>query len=104
MLFCPKCGSIMSTKIKNGKNVAACSCGYVGKESVKPLTEKINKKSSDIQVVEKQTETLPTIEEECPKCGHQLAYYWTIQTRAGDEGETKFLKCKKCNHTWRDYG
>ena len=104
MLFCPKCGSILSTKTKNGKKVPACSCGYVGNEPVKLLTEKLSKKSSDIQVVEKQIETLPTIEADCQKCGNKMAYYWTIQTRAADEGETKFLKCKKCDHTWRDYG
>ena len=40
---------------------------------------------------------------ECPKCRHKKAYYWTVQTRAGDEAETKFLKCEKCSHTWRDY-
>ncbi|MBI1969528.1 transcription factor S, partial [Candidatus Woesearchaeota archaeon] len=22
----------------------------------------------------------------------------------GDEPETKFLRCQKCRHTWRDYG
>ena len=40
---------------------------------------------------------------ECPKCGHRTAYFWLVQTRAGDEPETKFLRCEKCGHTWRDY-
>ncbi|MBI2108536.1 transcription factor S, partial [Candidatus Woesearchaeota archaeon] len=31
------------------------------------------------------------------------AYFWLVQTRAGDEPETKFLRCEKCSHTWRDY-
>ncbi|MEK6946569.1 MAG: transcription factor S, partial [Nanoarchaeota archaeon] len=34
---------------------------------------------------------------------HKTAYFWLVQTRAGDEPETKFLKCEKCGHTWRDY-
>jgi len=84
--------------------MTVCGCGYVGKEPIKSLKEQINKKSSDIQVVDKEAETLPTTEAECSKCGHKEAYYWTMQTRAADEGETKFLKCKNCNHTWRDYG
>ena len=38
-----------------------------------------------------------------PKCDHKEAWFWTSQTRAGDEAETKFFKCTKCRHTWREY-
>ncbi|PIO07920.1 transcription factor S, partial [Candidatus Pacearchaeota archaeon CG10_big_fil_rev_8_21_14_0_10_35_219] len=31
------------------------------------------------------------------------AYFWTMQTRAADESETKFYRCTKCDHTWREY-
>jgi len=104
MLFCPKCGTIMTSKIKGGKKLTICTCGYVSKEQITPLKEEIKQKSTRVDVVEKETETLPTIEVDCPKCSHKKAFYWTIQTRAADEGETKFLKCKACKHTWRDYG
>ena len=89
---------------KNGKKVAVCKCGYVSKEKPGAIKEEIKKDSVDVAVVKDNIETLPKIEETCSKCGHHTAFYWTIQTRAGDEGETKFLKCEKCNHTWRDYG
>lgn len=46
---------------------------------------------------------MPVTDAECPKCHNKKAYYWTAQTRAADEPETKFLKCQKCGHTWRDY-
>ena len=38
-----------------------------------------------MEVVDKEIYILPETEEECSKCGHLKAYYWTIQTRAGDE-------------------
>ena len=39
----------------------------------------------------------------CKKCNNTKCYFWTVQTRAGDEAETKFFKCTKCGHTWREY-
>ena len=45
----------------------------------------------------------PKVRTKCSKCGHGIAFYWTQQTRAADEPETRFFKCAKCNHTWREY-
>ena len=53
--------------------------------------------------MDKEIETNPLTEAECPKCHNKKARYWTQQTRAGDEPETKFYKCEKCKHVWRDY-
>ncbi len=96
----------MPKKIE-GKNVMACSsCSFVDKkmESAR-LTERSAAARTKVDVIEsnKEDEVLPKIEAECEKCKHKKAYYWTVQTRAGDEAETKFLKCEKCGHTWRDY-
>ncbi|GAH37902.1 unnamed protein product, partial [marine sediment metagenome] len=41
--------------------------------------------------------------EKCKKCGNEKAFFWTVQTRSGDEAETKFFKCTKCEFTWREY-
>ena len=107
MMFCEKCGSILiPKKNRKGKNVLACrSCSYVTKrrESL-ILKEKvdINEKES-IAVVDKRVETLPKTQEACPRCGYKEAFYWTVQTRAADESETRFFKCVKCTHTWRSY-
>jgi DNA-directed RNA polymerase subunit M len=47
---------------------------------------------------------LPIVKDEkCKKCGNEDSYFWTVQTRASDESETKFFKCTKCGHTRRDY-
>jgi len=49
-------------------------------------------------------ETMPTSNQTCSKCGHNVAVYWQVQTRSGDEASTTFYRCKKCKNTWRDYG
>ncbi|MBI2134328.1 transcription factor S [Candidatus Woesearchaeota archaeon] len=102
-LFCPKCGSIMLPKKTATETKMACGkCGHIGNQPSK-ITEKIQGKR-EIEVVEKKEDILPKTPAECSKCGNNEAYYWLIQTRAGDEPETKFLRCSKCEHTWRDYG
>ena len=103
MVFCPKCGSVLFPKKEKGKKVFRCSCGYVDKKMQAPeLKEELGPRE-EIPVVDKEIEPLPLAEAECPKCGHNKAYFWTLQTRASDEPETKFFRCEKCRHTWRDY-
>lgn len=101
MLFCPKCGAILKPKQEKGKRFLACSCGYTNRKEKASFSETVENKE-EIEVVEENDDALPTTEVECPQCGHMKAGYWTAQTRAGDEAETKFMKCLKCSHTWRD--
>jgi len=104
-MFCPKCGTILIPKTKNKKRIIECSCGHKDTDlSQLENLKEVVKQEKDIEVIEDQPEILPETQEECPKCEHKTAYFWTIQTRASDEPETKFLRCKKCKHTWRDYG
>lgn len=108
MLFCPKCGSILRLKEKAGKKIVWCSCGFnaepekrleeTGKEEVKTP----EKETRRIEII-KEIETHPKIAAACEKCGNKEAYYWTQQTRGADEPETRFFKCTKCSHTWREY-
>lgn len=103
-MFCPKCGSILRPKDKGGKRVLFCTCGFtktLDKESRTELKETV-KSARKIEVVE-NIETDPKIKITCDKCGNKIAYYWTQQTRGADEPETRFFKCTKCNHTWREY-
>ncbi len=106
-MFCPKCGALLLPKLVNKKRVLSCSCGYIEKGSGSKVTikEEIKKDvGQNIEVVERNDdESLPITEADCPKCGNNKARYWLIQTRAADEPETKFLKCTKCRHIWRDY-
>jgi len=92
-------------KKDGNKKLLVCSCGYKTKETEQAtIKETVIKKEKKVEVIEKgELGTLPKIDAKCPKCGHKTAYFWLVQTRAGDEPETKFLRCEKCEHTWRDY-
>ena len=64
--FCPKCGAVLIPQ--KDKKMVSCSCGYKSKQ--KPslvIKENIKLKKEDkIEVVDKQIETLPKTDEECP--------------------------------------
>lgn len=105
-MFCPKCGSILLPKSEGAKRILSCKCGHKSDASASSvLTDHKKKDQVMVEVVHdaESLQTLPKMNEECPKCHHKEAYYWLLQTRAGDEPETKFLKCVKCKHIWRDY-
>ena len=105
-MFCQKCGSILLPRKEGSKKMLVCSCGYKSSnvEQTK-ITESMSKKEKKVEIVESGAglKVLPKTKAECEKCGNKEAYFWTLQTRAGDEPETKFLKCVKCGHTSRDY-
>ena len=100
MEFCEKCGSVIAVQ---EDKIACAACGHKAKKKPKiEATEKLGKKEG-VVVINEEVSTYPIVQIDCPKCGHKKAYFWTTQTRAGDESETKFYKCTKCNHTWRKY-
>ena len=101
MEFCPKCGSVLEEK---RKNIGCVRCGYTSKNKLKLISEEKIDAGKEVGVVkEKDTDIFPTVAEVCAKCGNKEAYFWTSQTRAADEAETRFFKCTKCKHTWREY-
>ena len=104
-MFCEKCGSILRPKEKGGKRILYCSCGFTkapeGDDTSTEIKESV-KGAKEITVVE-NIEIHPKIKVKCEKCGNDVAYYWTQQTRGADEPETRFFKCTKCNYTWREY-
>ncbi len=103
MLFCPKCGSILKPGKKTGElECASCNFKVIpkGKTTVKA---EVIKETRRVEVVEEEPQILPKTKEDCPECKNGEAYYWLVQTRSADEAATKFLKCTKCGHTWRDY-
>ena len=101
MEFCEKCGGMIL--VQEGK--AKCvSCSYRPKKKIKIETnESIEQRERVAVIKESESETYPIVEIKCPKCKNEKAYFWTTQTRASDESETKFYKCAKCKHTWRVY-
>lgn len=101
MEFCEKCGGMIL--VTDGK--AACvRCGTKMKKKPKiESSEKMKLKDEIVVINEEDENTYPLVDITCPKCKNKKAYFWTTQTRAGDESETKFYKCNKCKYTWRVY-
>ena len=82
-------------------------CGSCGKSKLVKGTvvvkEQLRDKEKNLEVVDKDLDATPEIEAECPECDHKKAKFWTLQTRASDEAETRFFECCKCGHRWREY-
>jgi DNA-directed RNA polymerase subunit M len=101
--FCDNCGAIIIGKKGEKVSCQACGTEIVSNTEIN-ISEKIEKKENFEVIDTSQTEEIhPTTPVECPKCGNKEAYYWTKQTRAGDEPETQFFKCVSCSHQWREY-
>ena len=107
MDFCPKC-EIRLKKNNSGSALVCPKCDYVKENIVKDDQVKLDESNSDFTVMGKDDMNIvkgleSTIKIDCEKCHNQEGVWWTFQTRSADEPETKFYRCIKCNHTWRDY-
>lgn len=114
MEFCAECGSILKPiKVNSGKQamfmLACTKCGHKKQDSdfdgkVKgKLIEHSPKQfvaviGRDVQ----ELHTMPTLRIECPKCGHNTANVWQVQTRGSNESSTQFLRCLRCGFTHRE--
>ncbi len=87
-LICRSCGKKKKSKAKNF-NIASVS-GERKKQII------VVSKNSKIDI-------LPKTKIGCPKCNNNEAMWWMQQMRASDEAATRFYKCTKCGHTWREY-
>ena len=108
MEFCPECKCILLEDRKN-KLLLCRKCGFkkpLGANGGQRFVENIEKPRDTVIVKEgsgADSDTLPVTKAECRKCGNTKAYYWMMQTRSADEPSTRFYRCTKCNHTWREY-
>ena len=98
--FC-KCGSMM---IPAGDGKLKCrSCGTTRSQKASDSIKiKSTAKKQETLVLDTETH-LPETEAECAKCGNKKAYWFVQQTRSSDEPPTRFYRCTKCKHTWREY-
>jgi DNA-directed RNA polymerase subunit M len=116
MEFCPKCGIRLEIRTsKKGKQVSTyffcVQCEYEKQKAADKAAFKIGKviqhdPQQFVAVIGKEEQkfrTLPTVRIECPECGNNVAYVWQVQTRGLDESSTQFLRCTKCNYTFREY-
>jgi DNA-directed RNA polymerase subunit M len=102
-MFCPNCKSLLRP---DGENLICARCefqrpidGSVGSKTVNQLEEELK----EVPVFS-DLDTMPIDETVfCPKCENKGAYWHLRQTRAADEATTRFYRCTKCKHTWREY-
>jgi DNA-directed RNA polymerase subunit M len=92
-------------RVVKGKRVLGCSCGYVAGDSTGELRfgGAPAKEERRMEIISDEGPALPIVDAKCKKCGNLQAYHWEQQTRAGDEPATRFYRCTKCQHTWREY-
>jgi len=111
MQFCKKCGTLLAPEKQKGKTVLVCRrCGKtVTKSSIKGKLKLVGSSVKGVVkkvlVVDKKSkfDALPKTHAQCPKCENTEALWWMEQTRSSDEAPTRFYKCTKCHHTWREY-
>ena len=92
--------------ISSGGQMKCRKCGYLRKITEGDQLQRTRKRTEkEIVIVEEEgtLRTLPTIAVRCPKCEHNLAFWWLRQLRSADESEVRFFRCTECSHTWREY-
>jgi len=100
-MFC--CGSILKPTIQDGKRVLACDkCDKIQESANNTKISQKVEETKEMEVIE-DVEMHPKIRAKCEKCGNDIAYYWSQQTRSADEPPTRFFRCTKCRFTWREY-
>lgn len=101
MPFCPKCKALMLPK--DGKfTCPKCGDSTQKKQKKRIVTSEYEEKET--VVLEGGTESVhPKTKALCPKCGHNEAYFYMMQTRRSDEPPTRIYTCTKCSHRWREY-
>tara|TARA_Y100001949_G_scaffold173391_1_gene178883 strand:+ start:1806 stop:2141 length:336 start_codon:yes stop_codon:yes gene_type:complete len=110
MEFCPNC----ETRLKNSNeslSLVCPKCQYVKEKPGQTKKEKpagSGRVDSELLIMDESDVNeakglKSTIKIHCEKCHNEEGVWWSLQTRSADEPETRFYKCVKCNHTWREY-
>ncbi|KAL3129071.1 hypothetical protein CHM_3g2550 [Cryptosporidium hominis] len=71
----------------------------VGKRIERDSDNKTGKSNSVIRVLDAMhKKKAPKIQEICPECSHNEAFFTQFQARSADEGTTVMYECCKCQH------
>ncbi|KAF7245310.1 hypothetical protein EG68_09941 [Paragonimus skrjabini miyazakii] len=112
VLFCPLCHSLLMIQESANCYSLNCStpcCAYQWFVT-QPLVQE-HKPRQDVRLrleedavfsIDDQYSSSAQIEEKCPKCGHNRAYFVQMQTRSADEPSTTKYSCMKCRHIWTE--
>ena len=100
--FCVICGAILPLPTGySSYNLLKCvACGHtigIGQfDGTTSTTRIVFNKQDDMLVQRKEMNKGPTVERKCRRCPSEKMYYFTLQTRSADEGQTVFYTCAEC--------
>jgi transcription factor S len=100
MPFCPECKSMVYPM---GGKQSCRKCGWSSDRPAKPKIITTKAEVREAVVIEEHDDARPQQVTECPKCGHDKAYFHLMQTRRSDEPPTEINQCVACGHSWRKY-
>mmetsp|Transcript_466 Transcript_466/g.660 ORF Transcript_466/g.660 Transcript_466/m.660 type:complete len:111 (-) Transcript_466:110-442(-) len=104
--FCPTCANLLVIEIGTQSTVAfRCrTCPYIYKIEEKVTHKQMlaRKEVDDVLGGEEAWKDVEQTDELCPACSHGRAYFRQMQTRSADEPMTRFYRCTKCEHNWKD--
>jgi DNA-directed RNA polymerase subunit M len=98
-MFCPSCKTLLT---KEGDHWVCRKCGKDAEAVCQNIQAPMSDKKETV-VLDGDLEVQPRTKAECPKCGHNEAFFTIRQTRSSDEPETRIYRCCKCKATWREY-
>eukprot|EP00828_Plagiopyla_frontata_P010640 TRINITY_DN15711_c0_g1_i2.p2 TRINITY_DN15711_c0_g1~~TRINITY_DN15711_c0_g1_i2.p2 ORF type:complete len:127 (-),score=18.97 TRINITY_DN15711_c0_g1_i2:90-470(-) len=112
--FCQQCGNILELPLAS--NYIECQkCGYkqdvatyqsqiiVSKKEYKEKKqwlEQYNQEFSSFTDEQESNIKGAKVKQECPNCQYGELYFYTMQLRSADEGQTIFYECPKCGHKY----
>lgn len=110
--FCPKCKNLIMVRVNGIGHCSNCKFQCPGDDLVRKETVATSERGVPqrwLESAEEKKKRLKkkdeadqaTVSEQCPKCNHDRASFYTMQLRSADEGQTVFYTCLKCDHKWR---
>ncbi|CDS43210.1 RNA polymerase III [Echinococcus multilocularis] len=112
VLFCPVCNSLLSIEESSHCLALNCtdpSCAYqwfvtspIVQDHIPHADMRLRLEEDAVFSTADAYSSSAQIEEKCPKCGHNRAYFVQMQTRSADEPSTTKYSCMKCLYVWTE--
>eukprot|EP00871_Galdieria_phlegrea_P004761 jgi/Galph1/5286/GphlegSOOS_G3968.1 len=108
MLFCRWCHNLLLIDTKTADHQVRFICKtcpfyyQVQGKLERKVTGLVKKQEADIFGGNKQWELADQTQVTCPRCSHQTAYFFQMQTRSADEPMSTFYRCAQCGYQWKE--
>lgn len=103
--FCPNCHNLVSIHVEGNVFFYCRTCNYKFRLKHKIYSKldctQFNKLVST-DAIDADTKNMSKTQAICPKCTHDEAYFYSMQTRSADEPSTLFYICVQCNNHWKE--